>query len=393
MQKSLAGLCRSLLYEVLKERPDLVPDTFPEYWSKAKQAPWITDDKLEIPTALIKDSLNRLLRNPQIYDKHSFCFFIDGLDGFEPGLQDGLDYLDLVDILRQWTVHRNGSLKLCVSSREEGVFMDEYTNDSSLRLQDLTKFDMENYVRSRLQGLKNKTLRDEFINLIPKKSSGIFLWTYLVVISVRSKMSHKVSDEVLEKHLETLPEVLKALFQHVLQNLEPDDRIWTLRTIDLLQTAKSNNLDLTLFASSLLEEYDTDPKFSMRDDLDELQKDDYILRAQLRGACGGLIEYRSKPFGICGDVLDFVHRSVPEMFQGSARNTELSSQMEHALSGTDTIDVLTHICFAAARIRKRFVEHKSQLGFASIALLRLRKASDEPPYSFLEYINPMFDSI
>jgi hypothetical protein len=292
-----------LLYDVLKERPDLIPDTFPEHWGKAKQTPWITDSKIEIPTALIKDALNRLFQNPQLYDKHCFCFFIDGLDEFEPGLQDGLDYLDLVDILRQWTIHANGSLKLCVSSREEGVFMDEYANDPSFRLQDLTKFDMQDYVRSRLSALKNEALRDRFVYLIPEKSSGIFLWTYLVVKTIRNKMTHRVSDEVLERHLETLPEGVKALFQHVLDNLEPDDRTWTLRTIRLLQTAKSKEMQLKLFASSLLEAYDKDPEFSMRDDIYLLRKDQIDLRTQLRGACGGLIEH----------VTDFFWHGLPRV--------------------------------------------------------------------------------
>ncbi|KAM0235886.1 hypothetical protein ACHAP5_009579 [Fusarium lateritium] len=341
--------------------------------------------KLEISNTSIKDALSRLLQNPHLYYKHYFCFFIDGLDEFEPGLQDGLDYSDLVGILRRWTTNANGNLKLCVSSREEGVFMEEYADGPNFRLQDLTRFDMEDYVRSRLSGLKNKILRENFITLIPKKSSGIFLWVYLVVKTIRTKMSHKVSDRVLEKHLETLPEGLKELFQHVLQNLEPDDRIWTLRVMDLLQAAKSRDMEFTLLASSLLEEYDRDPGFSTRDNIDELWTDQDVLRAQLRGACGGLVECHKSY--ISTDTLDFVHRSVPDMFQMNTGSTELSLEMQHARNGTDTIDVLMHVCFAVVRILRNdyWGGHMSQL--RTIVLVYLEQRSNQPPYYFLEFLN------
>lgn len=334
--------------------------------------------------ALIKDALNRLLQNSKLYDKHCFCFFIDGLDEFEPGLQDGLDYLDLVDILRQWAVRANGGLKLCVSSREEGVFMDEYVKDPSFRLQDLTRFDMQEYVRGRLSILKNETLRNKFVYVIPNKSSGIFLWTYLVVGAIRIKIKDTVTDKELENYLEALPKDLKTLFQHVLDNLEPYDRSWTLRTIHILQTAKTKDLQLTLLASSLLGEYDKDPEFSIREDFYLLQKDQETLRTQLRGACGGLIEHLSDHTPVGLDTLDFVHRSVPEMFQGT---NELSLQMEEAVNGMDAVDALIHLSFAAIQIAQvsNILMQMDKLG--TIVLMLLTERNNQPPYYFLESID------
>ncbi|KAM0343784.1 hypothetical protein ACHAPU_008212 [Fusarium lateritium] len=264
---------------------------------------------------------------------------------------------DLVEILRQWTVQARGNLKLCVSSREEGVFMDEYASDPSFRLQDLTRFDMQDYVRSRLSSLKNEHLKNRFTQKIADKSSGIFLWVYLVVQTIRTKMSHRVSDEALEKHLETLPEGLKALFLHVLENLDPNDRIWTLRTIHLIRIAQDNDLELTLVASSLFGEYLKDPEFAVRDDIGNLENDEEVLRAQLRGACGGLIE--SNKSGRLGGLyaLDYIHRSVPEMFQaGELGSDKLVRQMDAALNGVDFINALTKLSFASLRL----FEHRTQ---------------------------------
>ncbi|KAL5589741.1 hypothetical protein FOVSG1_011608 [Fusarium oxysporum f. sp. vasinfectum] len=373
-QKSLDGLCRSMLHDVLRKRPDLIPEVFPGHWNQAKQTPWKVDNRQEIPSSVIKNALERLLQNDKLYQQHKFCIFIDGLDEFEPGVQDGLDYIDLVNVLRQWTIHADGNLKLCLSSREEGVFMDEYESDPSFRLQDLTRFDMQIYVRSRLSNLKDEGLKSDLATEIPEKSSGIFLWTYLVVKTIRNKMTHKVTSEALRKHLKTLPRGLESLFHHILRQLEPDDERKTFRIIDSLQTAKSNHLELPLLAFSLLDEYDKDLEFSLRDGLeDEPIPDEELLQAQLRGACGGLIECHEGTQYERLQVLEFVHRSVPDMFYKDTERSELSVQMEIALGDTDTIDVVSHVCFATFRL-------SGQKGTENTERL------DKPPYSFLEYI-------
>ncbi|RKK69754.1 hypothetical protein BFJ69_g12469 [Fusarium oxysporum] len=387
-QKSLDGLCRSMLHDVLRKRPDLIPEVFPGHWNQAKQTPWKVDSRQEIPSSVIKNALERLLQNDKLYQQHKFCIFIDGLDEFEPGVQDGLDYIDLVNVLRQWTIHADGNLKLCLSSREEGVFMDEYESDPGFRLQDLTRFDMQIYVRSRLSNLKDEGLKSDLATEIPEKSSGIFLWTYLVVKTIRNKMTHKVTSESLRKHLKTLPRGLESLFHHILRQLEPDDERKTFRIIDSLQTAKSNHLELPLLAFSLLDEYDKDLEFSLRDGLeDEPIPDEELLQAQLRGACGGLIECHEGRQYERLQVLEFVHRSVPDMFYKDTERSELSVQMKFALRDTDTIDVVSHVCFATFRLSdQKGTENTERFACNSIVLMRLKNRLDKPPYSFLEYI-------
>ncbi|KAF5972130.1 hypothetical protein FCOIX_9521 [Fusarium coicis] len=245
-------------------------------------------------------------------------------DEFEPGIQDGLDYIDLVGVLRQWTAHADGNLKLCLSSREEGVFMNEYEKDPGFRLQDLTRSDMHNYVRSRLISLEDEDLKSYLATEIQEKSSGIFLWTYLVVKTIRNKMTHKATSEMLSEHLNTLPRGLASLFDHILQQLEPEDARKTPRIIVALQTAKSNGLTLLSLTFSLLDKYDADSAFSLRDGLEyEPIPDGEILQAQLRGACGGLIESLGGSRHGSLKVLEFVHRSVPDIFQNETEHSNL----------------------------------------------------------------------
>jgi hypothetical protein len=118
------GLYRSIIHDILEEKPELIRDTFPDHWAELQKAPWRAQDKRDISGASFSHALTRLLQDPRLYQDNRVCVFIDGLDEFEPGLQNGLDYRDLVSTVRQWAVNAKGNLKLCVSSREEGVFMD-----------------------------------------------------------------------------------------------------------------------------------------------------------------------------------------------------------------------------------------------------------------------------
>jgi hypothetical protein len=247
---------------------------------------------------------------------------------------------------------------------------------------------MHNYVRSRLISLEDEDLKSYLATEIQEKSSGIFLWTYLVVKTIRNKMTHKATSELLRKHLNTLPRGLASLFYHILQQLEPDDARKTLRIIDALQTAKSNGLTLLLLTFSLLDEYDADSAFSLRDGLEhEPIPDGAILQAQLRGACGGLIESLGGSRHGRLKVFEFVHRSVPDNFQNETEHSELARQMQVALHGTNNIDIISHLCLATLWLLGEGKTGDVQRSTCkSIASMRLRYRLDKPPYYFLEYI-------
>ena len=100
-EKSLDGLCRSILHCLLAERRELIAEVFPQQWKEAEQSPWRIQSCQEIPSREVQAALEMLLQDTRLYQHRKFCIFIDGLDEFEPGLHDGLDYVDLVDILRR----------------------------------------------------------------------------------------------------------------------------------------------------------------------------------------------------------------------------------------------------------------------------------------------------
>ncbi|EEU36353.1 uncharacterized protein NECHADRAFT_52696, partial [Fusarium vanettenii 77-13-4] len=190
LQKSLQGLFRSLLYDVLTACPDLIRDTLPEYWRLAEQAPWQIQTRFNIPSCTVNSALQNVFSDVRLYRGHRFCFFIDGLDEYEG--TDGQDPTHLVALLKSWVKDSHGCLKLCVSSREHNVFMNALSKDQRLRLHELTLFDMQEYVAGHLKDMPSDTLsehlRNDLITSIPEKADGIFLWTILVVRTIRRKI-------------------------------------------------------------------------------------------------------------------------------------------------------------------------------------------------------------
>ncbi|KAH6976424.1 hypothetical protein BKA56DRAFT_733254 [Ilyonectria sp. MPI-CAGE-AT-0026] len=374
LQRSIRGLCRSLLYDILKQRQDLIPATMPDIWAEARQTTLHTLTKIEISADSIQESLERVLKDKRLYEKNCFCFFIDGLDEH---VTTSEDHRDLVKLLRGWSTHSDGNLKLCVASREEVDFMNAFSESPSFQLQELTWFDMRDFVWSRLEDLQNDELRLQFANRIPEKADGIFFWVCLVVNVIRGKMGY-TSDEDLEKHLENLQPGLMELFKQIIDSLDEGNQRKTCRLVALLRAAKAEKLDVSLLAFSFLDEYDKDKEFSTREDFVPAKKDEAQVHKRLRDACGGLVEYHPGHSVQIWGYLDYAHRSVPDMFQKA-----VASLMRESLTGFNDIDALSHLLFAAVQFIGKDAAYARGL-CAGIASMRLTNKVEEAPYQFLE---------
>ncbi len=67
MQKSLTGLIRSLLHDVLKGYPDLIREILPDYWGQIKSTPWQVQSKLPLTDKEIREAFSCLISDPTLY--------------------------------------------------------------------------------------------------------------------------------------------------------------------------------------------------------------------------------------------------------------------------------------------------------------------------------------
>ena len=212
MQKSQLGLLQTLLYTVLQECPPLVSQTC------RAQMEIAASSTLSWTRAKVLEVLHDLRLRTS--DSTRFCFFIDGLDEF-----DG-DHTEVLEVMEGLT---SDHIKICFSSRPWNVFENAYGANCGLKLQleDVNRQDILRFVKGTLsidrhfRDLKASDKRyDNLIDEIVERSSGVFLWVFLVVQSLRRGLCNSDTISELQDRLRMLPTELEEFFQHILDSVE-----------------------------------------------------------------------------------------------------------------------------------------------------------------------------
>ncbi|KAL4996710.1 hypothetical protein BDV10DRAFT_195751 [Aspergillus recurvatus] len=178
LQKSLEGLYRSILYQVLTQCPERVTEVFDHTSSLS--------DWEEVRLPLLKKAMADLI---QVVDhgRYRLCLFIDGLDEYEG---DSRDQAELVKEIQNWGSREN--VKIVCSARPHQEYMQAFTNqERSIPLHEYTKGDILEYAMRRFckASLSDCSTYSNFLILakeIVALADGIFSWAYLVPRSLDS---------------------------------------------------------------------------------------------------------------------------------------------------------------------------------------------------------------
>jgi hypothetical protein len=203
LQKSITGLLRSILYQLLFLDPTWAPVAFPNDVKNSthdfESTPW-THEKLRAAIRSVAQSRD--------CGRRKICLFIDGLDEFQG------NHLELVNLVTDLAT--NPRLKLCVSSRPWNVFIKAFEMSvPNLCLQDLTQSDIKHYVRTEIQtycAVIDQDVKD-LIDEIVTKAEGVFLWVVLVVRSIISGLSEGDDAQFLRHRVQSFPPDLEQYFE------------------------------------------------------------------------------------------------------------------------------------------------------------------------------------
>lgn len=185
--------------------------------------------------------------------------FIDGLDEVHPS-EGPLELLDL--ILRFPSC---GHIKLCLSSRPEPILEELLSGNPKLRVQDLTRPDLERVARDhiKLTGsasdgtlLKGLGINGDLIQLLVDKAEGVFLWLILATKSINKGFRYGDTAEMIRERIDALPGDLMKLYQDM-WNRGYDDSPVAYRQIAalyfrLVLRGQNDPRRCSTFASSLL---------------------------------------------------------------------------------------------------------------------------------------------
>ena len=295
MQKTTIGLLRSLLYQILDQKPHLM--------LPLAQATLIGEQIYPpIPAWTEKRllaTLSHLIRLLSI--SSHVCFFIDGLDEYE-GSKDAV--LALIDDFSQYK-----NVKFCLSSRPDKSFGEAFQSSAMLRLQDLTKWDIKAYVKAKIEQvlIKNDShaTNAEYLSRISRKiherAEGVFLWVDFAVRSQIEGLRNEDSPEELEKRLDQLPDEIEGIYAHMLDKIPKAYRPEIACYLHMLMSESGWLFD-SLFQIALIfnrhaeDILDSSPSFS----LESLRSHCALTGRRLLATCPALLEIICRNSGVDG---------------------------------------------------------------------------------------------
>ncbi|KAH7019739.1 prion-inhibition and propagation-domain-containing protein [Ilyonectria destructans] len=334
-QKSHTGLSRAILYQVLAHNLPLISTLLPRMWQEARSYEAHLDDLsgLDPPSpGELATAFQRLL-NAEV--RQRFCFFIDGLDEYEGNPLDGIAFVQNLCL--------NPNIKMLLSSRPIPLCVDAFSSLPTLRLQDLTRTDIENYVHDTLGSHKylatlkasNPASAEMVLQQLIDKSAGVFLWVLLACRSVISGFAAYDTIAELIRRVDELPPELEGMFRHMLRMVESRYFKHTAKMLRICYQRQVTNRalkghwngtpDIRALPWHILDgvamDFENAPPF----DPSPLDQECAIwerVEGRLRSRCGGLLEVRrvSKPIEDRASIKDltmdstveFMHRTVFE---------------------------------------------------------------------------------
>lgn len=360
LQKSQEGLLRSLLFEMIKQCPELgskalelrseVHELQDGLADLQNERPWECDELLFVCSrigAYAQDT--------------KFMLFIDGLDEYQ---ESHMTASDLIDTVQQLGCASN--IKLCVSSRPWGVFLDAFGLDChlTLKLEDLTRNDIQRYITDKFnenhQYARLKVLDTGYSTLVEeicKRAQGVFLWVYLAVRDLLDGLASGDSANFLLKRLDSFPPELEDFFQHMIDTIPTVYRARTVRTLDIARLAPEPQ---SMIAYSFVDEVEEHPglihKMKMVPmEAEEVKRREDQLKRQLYARCRGLLEVTSDEqheklyYQL---KVDFLHRTVSDFLRQSTKPIFLPQQ---SLGWTASAAVMSRALVAQLKSAPSFV--------------------------------------
>ncbi|RYP77509.1 hypothetical protein DL771_001082 [Monosporascus sp. 5C6A] len=233
MQKSEYGLVLSVLYNLLKQRPDLVPVAFED----RSRHLLLHEESVGKPSP---QEARRALKRLFITQTETVFFLtIDGLDEFDPKVS-ATHVQSLLDLGRTFSELPN--VKVVFASRPLNEFEEAFADCPSLKIHQLTHDDICLYVGERLEKhnrmqtllARDPTNASKLVWSIVASSDGVFLWVRLVVGSLIDGLKNYDGIEDLQRRVDELPRDLYDLYDVMLSRVPNTYRLQTAKLLRLV---------------------------------------------------------------------------------------------------------------------------------------------------------------
>ncbi|GKU15980.1 unnamed protein product, partial [Fusarium langsethiae] len=201
LEKSVLGMYRSLLLQLLEGFPDLqtiLED--PDLISRNQ----VTCPSLNILKDLFRSAVSSL-------KKRALTCFVDALD--ECDEQQVRDMVEFFEEVAEQCVEDNVRFRVCFSSRHYPYIDIKSGIRLTLEGQDGHNEDLRHYISKHLR-IQDPALIDELKQMMLEKAAGVFLWVALVV-DILNKENRR-GRIALRSRLQAVPSKLSELFKDIL---------------------------------------------------------------------------------------------------------------------------------------------------------------------------------
>ena len=331
LQKTVQGLLRSLLYQVLKARPQIFDDVSRQ--NLAAGANLLHTAQAWTVRRLI--SILDIVLNVLLTTNANMCFFLDGLDEFDGERSDLLSWIT--------TTQSRPNVKFCISSRPEEPFRSYFAQMPQLRLQDLTRDDRQTFIHDRLEvsllAISSNHVCNEMgcqegpecdcpfllMDSILEKSSGVFLWVRIVVRDILDSINMGDTVKEVQQQLHETPPEIEDLYAHILRRLSAKSLVHT-RHYFSIALGQANFLEASLSVFDFA--FGEESVWVNICSLDKAHFEEHAIRElcstvkrRIESCCAGLLEIDESDedpelmFAIQRQKVTPMHRTVVDFFK------------------------------------------------------------------------------
>ncbi|KAK9775022.1 putative NACHT domain-containing protein [Seiridium cardinale] len=318
LQKSLEGLLRSILAQILTQQPKLTEVLDP--WVKdlmGLKSP-MTKGRLKEKFKAHKWSENslwtalRLLLHQQQY-KLTICLFLDALDEYNKTPEDIKDFL--YDVLEE-SHSGSSNVKICFSSRPWESFTQSFETCRGLAVHNYTIQDIRSYCYQNIESHGESAT--EISGLVPditETARGVFLWARLALRDLIEATKHTRDLEGLRKILQGLPKELHDYYEEILRRCDKSQKE---KAYVLLEIVTRSDEPLSPEQAMLALACSDSTSFDMCRQIirseDRKVFDTNYARMIIHNACGGLLEVRKFEYT---SYVQLMHQTVREFVLGA----------------------------------------------------------------------------
>ena len=293
LEKDTEGMYRSLLHQLYRQFPDRLPKPLLPTAATVRQKGW--------PIPVLQNMLRDALLGVEC--PRTIDWYIDALDECEEDeIRLAVQYLEN---LVKATTSRGVKLLVCLASRHYPRITIASHETINLDMRDEHRIDMARYVEAQLRGVD--TFLHDLSEEITRRSSGVFLWTVLVVNIVNKSIDHGETRTQIFARLAAVPDEIEKLYRDITAEHGPylvPILLWVMCSRQRLSVMELYDAVVLSNGPEILS------------DVDSLSSSPEQMHAFILTSCKGLVEFKElgelEPTGHKRWVAQLIHESVRE---------------------------------------------------------------------------------